>query len=86
MLRFNDTDRRELRSDTSLLRGDRDKPRENSYLEQYQQARLPCTLSDCCSALETGILNISRAACYGHAVLVPLAFACRPASFRLTAG
>lgn len=30
MLRFNDTDRRELRSDTSLLRGDRDKPREDS--------------------------------------------------------
>lgn len=35
MLRFNDTDRRELRSDTSLLRGDRDKPPEDSYLEQY---------------------------------------------------
>lgn len=41
MLRFSDTARRELRSDTSLLRGDRDKPAENSYLEQCQQAKLP---------------------------------------------
>lgn len=41
MLRFNDTVQRELRSDTALLRGDRDKPAENSYLEQCQQAELP---------------------------------------------
>lgn len=44
MLQFNDTGGRELRSDTSPLRGDRDKPRENSYLEQYQEAKLPHTL------------------------------------------
>lgn len=36
MLRFNDTDPRELRSDMPLLTGDKDKPKENSYLEQYQ--------------------------------------------------
>lgn len=37
MLWFNDTDRRELRSDTSLLRRDRDKPRENFYLEEHNR-------------------------------------------------
>lgn len=41
MLRFSDTAQRELRSATSLLRGNRDKPAENSYLEQCQQAKLP---------------------------------------------
>lgn len=66
MLRFNDTDPRELRSDMSLLRGDRDKPRENSYLEQYQQTKLLRTLLECCSAWETGIFNISRTTWYGH--------------------
>lgn len=38
-LRFNDTDQRELRSDTSLLRGDRDKPRASCYLQQCQYAK-----------------------------------------------
>lgn len=39
MLRFNDTAQRELRSDTSLLRGDRDKPGASCYLEQCPHAK-----------------------------------------------
>lgn len=62
MLRFNDTDRRELRSDTSLLRGDRDKPAENSYLEQRQQAKLPHSFWIAAALWEQELFNMSRTA------------------------
>lgn len=63
MLRFSDTAPGELRSDTSLLRGDRDKPAENSCLEQCQPGTATTQLLGCCSTLGTGIFNVSRALC-----------------------
>lgn len=63
MLRFNDTARRELRSDTSLLRGDRDKPAENSYLEAMPTGKATTQLLGCCSTLGAGIFNVSEQGC-----------------------